>query len=212
MPGVWLFHIGNAHSFLNVIPATASDPIAVPQKQAFQTTTEYPPGEYETDLDSFDDEQEYSVDRDFPDPDATQSPHPGHDASQTSSQNQEADSELSPLDPYKAEITLSPDPQIDHTAPTDVPPEEIVDSVHLVPKDTLLEAYPIHPDGEVVTVEGDVEFDSGGEFEQNIAMLFLHSFLGFKFFFYFCLGILSAPKIEQLFILPLSNFLSPLFF
>ncbi|KAB5562577.1 hypothetical protein PHYPO_G00019510 [Pangasianodon hypophthalmus] len=163
VPGVWLFHIGNAYSFRNVIPAAASGPLptAVPRKQVvvFQTTPEYPAGEYETDDESFDEEQEYNIDPDFQTPDVTEFPQPDHDASLLSGLNQEADSNLSPLDPYKGDVTLSPDPQTDHIVPTNVPPEEIVESVHPVPEHTLLEAYPIRP--EVVNVEEDLDFDSG---------------------------------------------------
>ncbi|XP_060736413.1 nidogen-2 isoform X1 [Tachysurus vachellii] len=160
VPGVWLFHIGNAHYFRNVIPAAVSGllPAAVAQKQSFQTTPAYPLGEYETDDESFEDEQEYRFDRDFPNTDVTEFPQPGHDVSRTSGQNQEADSNPSPLDLYEAEATLSPDLQTEHTAPTNVPPE---DSVHPAPGHTLLEAYPIHPEGEVVNVEEDVNFDTG---------------------------------------------------
>lgn len=167
MPGVWLFHIGNAYSFRNVIAATFSGhlPTAVPRKQAvvFQTTPEYPAGEYETGDESFDSEQEYSIDPDFQNPDVTEFPQPGHNASPMSGLNQEADSDLSPLDPYEGDVTQSSDPQTDHSVPTNVPPEEIVESVHPVPEHTLLEAYPIRPEGQVVNVEEDVDFDSGGE-------------------------------------------------
>ncbi|TSK72188.1 Nidogen-2 [Bagarius yarrelli] len=163
VPGIWLFHIGNAYSFFNVIPAEASArlPTALPQKQAFQTTPDYPPGEYETDEESFDEEPEYSIDRDFPNPDTTEFPQPGHNASQMSHQNQDADSNLSFFDPFEAEVTLIPDPQTDRTASTNVPSEEVVDSVQPGPEQTLLEAYPIHPEGEVVNVDEEVNFDTG---------------------------------------------------
>ncbi|KAK3563522.1 hypothetical protein QTP86_030392 [Hemibagrus guttatus] len=163
VPGVWLFHIGNAYSFVNVIPAAFSGRLltTVPQKHTLQTTPEYPPGEYETEDDSFDEEQEYNIDRDFPNMDATEFPQPDHDASRTSGQNQEAESNLSLGDLYELEVTLSPGPQIEQTDPTNVPAEEIVDSVHPVPKHTLLEAYPVHPEGEVVNVEDEVHFDTG---------------------------------------------------
>ncbi|XP_047677663.1 nidogen-2 isoform X3 [Tachysurus fulvidraco] len=160
VPGVWLFHIGNARHFNNVIPAAVSGllPAAVSQKQALQTTPAYPLGEYETDDESFEDEQEYRFDRDFPNTDVTEFHQPGHDVSRTSGQNQEAESNPSPLDLYEAEATLSPDPQTEHTAPTNVPPE---DPVYPAPGHTLLEAYPIHPEGAVVNVEEDVNFDTG---------------------------------------------------
>lgn len=167
MPGVWLFHIGNAYSFRNVILAAFSGhlPTAVPRKPAvvFQTTPEYPAEEYETGDESFDSEQEYNIDPDFQNPDVTEFPQPGHDASPMSGLNQEADSDLSPLDPYEGDVTQSSDPQTDHSVPINVPPEEIVESVHPVPEHTLLEAYPVRPEGQVVNVEEDVDFDSGGE-------------------------------------------------
>lgn len=179
MPGVWLFHIGNARYFLNVIPAAVSGllPAAVSQKQALQTTPAYSLGEYETDDESFEDEQEYTFDRDFPNTDVTEFPQPGHDVSRTSGQNQEADSNPSPLDLYEAEATLSPDPQ---TAPTNVSPE---DSVHPAPGNTLLEAYPIHPEGEVVNVEEDVNFDTGGEAEAVGEKSLCSSYTFFYYFF-----------------------------
>ncbi|KAG7327949.1 hypothetical protein KOW79_007893 [Hemibagrus wyckioides] len=163
VPGVWLFHIGNAHSFVNVIPATFSGRLltTVPQKQMLRTTPEYPPGEYDTEDDSFDDEQEYNIDRDFPNTDTTEFPQPDHDAPRMSGQSQEGDSNLFLLNHYEVKVTLSPDPQTEHTTPTNVPTEEVVDSVHPVPKHPLLEAYPVHPEGEVVNVEDDVHFDTG---------------------------------------------------
>lgn len=169
MPGVWLFHIGNAYTFDNVIPAAASGhlPTAVPRKQAvvFQTTPEYPAGEYEIDK-SFDEEPEYNIDPDFQDPDVTEFPQLGHDASLLNGLNQEVDSNLSPDDPYEEDVTDSQtDSQTDHIAPTNGPPEEIVESVHPVPVHTLLEAYPVRPEGQVVNIEEDVHFDSGGEAE-----------------------------------------------
>lgn len=188
MPGIWLFHIGNAHSLQNVIPAAASGhlPTTLLRKPAavFQTTSEYPAGEYETENDSLDIEQEYSIDPDFENPDVTEFPQPGHDASLLSGLNQEADSNLSPLEPYKEEVTLGPDFQTDRTAPTNVPLEEIVESVHPVPEHTLLEAYPIHPEGQVVNVEEGVNFDSEGEAEsvKKKVKLILHVFLLFSVF------------------------------
>lgn len=184
MPGVWLFHIGNAHSFVNVIPATFSGRLltTVPQKQMLRTTPEYPPGEYDTEDDSFDDEQEYNIDQDFVNTDTTEFPQPDHSAPRTSGQSQEGDSNLSLLNHYEVKVTLSPDPQTEHTAPTNVPAEEVVDSVHPVPKHPLLEAYPVHPEGEVVNVEDDVHFDTGGEAEtvgKKTSMPFLHFFVVF---------------------------------
>ncbi|XP_060789628.1 nidogen-2 isoform X2 [Neoarius graeffei] len=165
VPGVWLFHIGNAYTFDNVIPAAASGhlPTAVPRKQAvvFQTTPEYPAGEYEIDK-SFDEEPEYNIDPDFQDPDVTEFPQLGHDASLLNGLNQEVDSNLSPDDPYEEDVTDSQtDSQTDHIAPTNGPPEEIVESMHPVPVHTLLEAYPVRPEGQVVNIEEDVHFDSG---------------------------------------------------
>lgn len=182
MPGVWLFHIGNAYTFDNVIPAAVSGhlPTAVPRKQAvvFQTTPEYPAGEYETDNESFDEEPEYNIDPDFQNPDVTEFPQPHHDASLSNGLNQEADSNLSPSDPYEGDVTDSqPESQPDHTAPTNASPEEIVESVHPVPVHTLLEAYPIRPEGQVVNVEEGVHFNSGGEAEtEKAVMLFLSAF------------------------------------
>lgn len=124
-----------------MIPAAASIhlPTKDPRKQAavLQTTLEYPTEEYETE--SFDAEQEYIVDPDFPIPDVT-------DASTLTGLNQ---------------VTVSPDKQTGHTAPTNVPPEP----VRLVPDQTLLHAYPHHPKRERIDVDEVVDFDSGGEAE-----------------------------------------------
>ncbi|XP_053488796.1 nidogen-2 [Ictalurus furcatus] len=160
VPGVWLFHIGNANTFDNVIPAEAPGhlPTTVPKNQAleFQTTPEYPTEEYDNANESFDEETEYNIDPDFQNPDATEFPQAGRDASLLSGLHQEADSNLSPLDPDDGDGTLSPD----HTAQTNVSPDEIVESVHPFPKHTLLGAYPIRPEGEVVTVEENINVNS----------------------------------------------------
>ncbi|KAI5102053.1 nidogen-2 isoform X1 [Silurus meridionalis] len=164
--GIWLFHIGNAYSFGNVIPAGHHGllPTAFPMKTTIllQTTPEFPVGEYETDNEPFNEEPEYNIDPDFPNPDATQFPQLGHGASKFSSSNQEADLHLSQLDLYEDHGTLSPDPQPTHHSLTNFQKEEIIESVDPVPEATLLEAYPIHPDGHVrVNVEENVNFDSG---------------------------------------------------
>lgn len=162
-----------------MIPAAVHLPTAVPRKQAavFQTTPEYPAEEYETDDESFDTEQEYSIDPDFQNPDVTEFPQPIHDASLLGGPNQEADSNLPPLDPYGGDATLSPDPLTDHTAPTNVSPEKIIEPVHPMPGHTLLEAYPARPEGQVVNVDEDVNFDAGGEAEtvkKQLHFQFLH--------------------------------------
>lgn len=178
VPGVWLFHIGNAYNFHNVIPAAGAShvPIAVPRTQVvgFQTTPEYPAGDYETD-----DEPEYRIDPDFQNPDVTDFPQPGQDGSVF---NKKVDS-----NPFKGDVTLSPEPQTDHTAPTNVSPEEIIESVHPVTRQTLLEAYPIHPQGQVVNVDEVVNFNSGGEAE-TVKKQFYSSYTSSSFFLFLILG------------------------
>ncbi|KAM9465918.1 nidogen-2 isoform 1-T1 [Clarias gariepinus] len=149
VPGVWLFHVGSANTFHNVVPPSGLShlPTAASRKQAvaFQTTPEY------------EDEQEYDIDPDFQNPDVTEFPQPARDVSMLGDLNQEADSTLSTLYPYQVEVTLHPESQTDQTTPTNVPPEEIIEPVHPVPDQTLVEAYPINPNGQVFNVDDDDE-------------------------------------------------------
>lgn len=174
MPGVWLFHIGNTNTFDNVIPAEAPGhlPTTVPKNQAveFQTTPEYPTEEYDDANDSFDEETEYNIDPDFQNPDATEFPQAGRDASLLS-----------------GDVTLSPD----HTAQTNVSPDEIDESVHPFPKHTLLVAYPIRPEGEVVTVEENVNVNSEGEAE-TVETQLCSSYASFCFFLFFILKLITG--------------------
>lgn len=174
----------------------------------FQTTPEYPAEEYNPDDESFDAEQEYNIDPDFQNPDVT-------DDSTLSGLNQEADANLPPLDPYGGDVNVSLDPQTDHTAPTNGPPEEVVEPLH--PENTVLEAYPVHPIHEMIDVDEEVNFDSGGEAES--AKKRLHFCTSSSFFFSSFFRFLvpgsefQALKIEQLFLLLLlCHPLAPSFF
>ncbi|KAF5901726.1 nidogen-2 isoform X1, partial [Clarias magur] len=154
VPGVWLFHVGSADTFHNVVPPSGLSPLptAASRKQAlaFQTTPEYPAGEYETEDE---DEQEYDIDPDFQNPGVTEFPQPAPDVSLLGGLIQEADSTLSTPYPYQEEVTLRPDSQTDQTTPANVPPEEIINPVHPVPDQTLVEVYPINPNGQVFSVD-----------------------------------------------------------
>uniref|UniRef100_A0A3B4DXX7 Nidogen 2a (osteonidogen) n=1 Tax=Pygocentrus nattereri TaxID=42514 RepID=A0A3B4DXX7_PYGNA len=155
VPGIWLFHIGNSYAFENVIPAAVSGqlPTTLPRKQVieFPTTSEYP----ETD-DSFDDEQEYTEDPDFQNPSVPDFTEPGRDRSH--------------LQPYGGDVTLTSNPQTHDAAPAitgpgEYPPSETIPEVvqqqRPLPERTFLEMNPHATDGHVVSVEEDLDFDSG---------------------------------------------------
>lgn len=129
VPGVWLFHIGSAASFENVVPAAVQVSLTPPvlrEQEALGPAPEYPGGEYGPDNDSFDDEQEYNIDPDFHDPDPAESRNPVPDR-------------------------VTPDP------------EEHPENGRGYSQDTRLEAYPNLPDAEVISVDEDVDVQSGGQ-------------------------------------------------
>ncbi|XP_072545091.1 nidogen-2 isoform X2 [Salminus brasiliensis] len=163
VPGVWLFHIGSSYAFENVIPAATGDqlPTALPRRQIieFPTTPEYPEVEYPETDDSFDDEQEYTVDPDFQNPSVPEFSEPEQDPSH--------------LQPYGGDVTLTSNPQTHDAAPAisgpgafpppetrHFRPEEVVQPQHPLPEHTLLEVYPHGNDGQVFSVDEEENFDS----------------------------------------------------
>ncbi|XP_062863770.1 nidogen-2 [Trichomycterus rosablanca] len=158
IPGVWLFHVGSVHPLENVVPAAAPGFVPTPRRprkqEAFRATPEYPEGEYEPDEDAFDDEQEYNIDPDFQNPDAPEIPeHTGQDPP----------ADLDEVTPRPEAPTHRPAP----AGPDDRPEtgrvysEDIVQRQLPAPEHTLLEAYPVLPDAEVVSVDEDVDVQSG---------------------------------------------------
>ncbi|XP_049319664.1 nidogen-2 isoform X9 [Astyanax mexicanus] len=167
VPGVWLFHIGSSYTFENVIPAANGDqlPTPLPQRQIieFPTTPEYPEVDYSEPDDTFGDEQEYTMDPDFQNPSVPEFSEPDQDPPH--------------LQPYGGDATLTSDPQTHDAAPAVAGPEEypppetrhlhpqeVVQPQHPqhpLPEHTLLEAFPHGPEGEVISVEEDINFDSG---------------------------------------------------
>ncbi|KAK1793128.1 hypothetical protein P4O66_011534, partial [Electrophorus voltai] len=186
VPGIWLFHIGSAYSFENVIPAETGRqlPTAFPRKQVeeFRTTPEYSEEYSETD-DPFDDEHDYNIDPDFTNPTVPEFIEPSQDASPLGGGNPlESGPVSSSLQPYGGDITHTSNTQRHDTAlvasapgpyprygPQKLPPEAGAEAQHPIPEHMLLEVYPVHPmgvvphapNGHVVNVEEDVNFDSG---------------------------------------------------
>ncbi|KAI4889219.1 hypothetical protein NFI96_022471, partial [Prochilodus magdalenae] len=159
VPGVWLFHIGNANALENVVPAAVGGqlPTRSPVVE-FPTTPEYPELEYSETDESFEEEQEYTVDTDFQNPPAPEFVEPGPDPSHHK--------------PYGGDITLASNshdaapaasgPGV-HSAPETrrFPAGEVIQPQRPLPEHTLLDVYPHSPNGQVVSVDEDVNFDSG---------------------------------------------------
>ncbi|KAG7466181.1 hypothetical protein MATL_G00162000 [Megalops atlanticus] len=186
VPGVWLFHIGNSYSFQNVVPASVGGvvPTLAPVVHGSErsTTPEYSEEYTDTDEGFYD-----PTDDDYPTtlPDPEFPPPTLLRPSVLGAPEPEALPGQPHLQPYGGNLPLTSDPQVPDTLPPSPPasgPGEypLPEPRNLPPEDAnhpqppLLEAYPDReetpvleirpphaPNRQVVSVDEDVDFDTG---------------------------------------------------
>uniref|UniRef100_A0A8C9VTQ9 Nidogen 2 n=1 Tax=Scleropages formosus TaxID=113540 RepID=A0A8C9VTQ9_SCLFO len=188
VPGLWLFRIGNRFSFQNVVPAAAARAVPtaglVAQDREATTTPDYAEVEYPDDPFSDPTNDYYPTvltDSEFPPPAFPEYLEPGHSPTLQSH-----------LQPYGGDVLLSSGPELLPTQPLEPPPsgpgafplpeprqlphedanQPSSPAAHLDPavqtvyrgRDDVLEGNPPHgPDHYVVSVDEDVDFETGGE-------------------------------------------------
>ncbi|XP_030644080.1 nidogen-2 [Chanos chanos] len=179
IPGVWLFHIGNRYSFDNVIPAAVGGLLATVAPRGlvgdFSTTPEYPELYPEGD-EVFNEDEFLTGDPDFqtqtipkflvPERDSGHKVQPGQSQPQPYDGDQPLASNPNPQDTALGRSGPREYPlQENHN----FPPEDVGHPQRPLPEQAVLEVYPNReegspphaPDGEVVSIDEETDFDSG---------------------------------------------------